>query len=142
MFAKFDENNEFLRKSLLAEERLRILAGTLIGAKNFCVDLQDKDIVAILRAHAGYAYRNPKPTDIKAVQESKDIEAVHKQAAELTLEDLGLKTENGVKKFFSDLLKLGADVRNLARNSRILEVSKLSMARFFKFDRVREQLRL
>ncbi|MBS0635282.1 MAG: hypothetical protein JSR37_07455 [Verrucomicrobia bacterium] len=93
------------------KEHLNFLKKTLIGAKDFFVDLQKPEIHEILVAHAGYGCS----------------ERIYNDAVRLTLQDLN------VEQFFSEVVTLGRNMREYARRKGLLPPSKPEMAKPFDF---------
>ncbi len=127
MFRNFDYGGIYFNSLLPKEEHVRIMIKTLQKATELFINIKNPHLVAILQAHRGFN---------RFLPEHKDLQAIHIQAADLTLEELKLTNHEEVRQFLDEIIELGAYARNIARKSGLFSVSTLSMAKFYNFTRI------
>lgn len=115
IFGNFDVNGLLFNSLLPQDDHLVFLSRKLKELKDFSIDVLlpgNAEILHILQAHAGF------DSDSK---EYKHLAEVHQEAAKLTVESLGLTTDEKVREFLVEILQLGIELRNLAQaNGRLM----------------------
>ena len=115
LFGNFDVNGPLFNSLLPQDDHLAFLSRKLKELKDFSIDVLlpgNAEILHILQAHAGF------DSDSK---EYKHLAEVHQEAAKLTVESLGLITNEKVREFLAEILQLGIELRNLAQaNGRLM----------------------
>lgn len=129
MFEQFDPKGEhddprMTNPLMLPSDRLNILCKTLEGFHELYASSENEELRAILEAHSGFDRLDPKYSHLKEV---------HQKASLLTLQDLNLTTKDQVRQFLDKILKLGADVRNMARDNKLLALSTKKIADYYDF---------
>ncbi len=118
MFRNFDFGGVYFEKVLPKEQHLDILCTTLTRFKALYVEVENPQILEILQAHAGFDQFQEKYTHLKRV---------HEAAASITLKNLKLTSAEEIRGFLSEVSKLGADVRNVARDNGLFSLTTESM---------------